>query len=65
MMPVAFPTNLYKSCYIAVESGALQKDLQSKCMEADQSLIMDELVEKYTRHVQPDVALAVFVRKSP
>ena len=65
MMPVAFPTNLYKSCCIAVESVALQKDLQSKCMEADQSLIMDELVEKYTRHVQPDVTLAVFVRKYP
>ena len=30
MMPVASPTNLYKSRCIAAESGALQKDFQSK-----------------------------------
>ena len=37
----------------------------SKCMEADQSHIKDELVEKYTRYVQPDVTLAKFVRNNP
>ena len=30
MMPVAFPTNLCKSRCFEAESGALQKDLQSK-----------------------------------
>lgn len=37
----------------------------SKCMEADQSLFMDELVEKYTYYVQLDVTLAMFVRNNP
>ena len=34
-------------------------------MEADQSLIMDELVEKYTHYEQPDVTFEKFVRKNP
>ena len=37
----------------------------SKCMEADQSLIMDELVEQYTHYEQPDVTFEKFVRKNP
>ena len=37
----------------------------SKCMEADRSHIKDELVEKYTHYVQPDVTLAKFVRNNP
>lgn len=37
----------------------------NKCLKADQSLVMDELVEKYTRYEQPDVTLAKFVRNNP
>ncbi|MGM9600311.1 MAG: ATP-binding protein [Faecousia sp.] len=37
----------------------------NKCLKADQSLIMDELVEKYTHYAQPDVTLAQFVRNNP
>ncbi|MGN0366141.1 MAG: ATP-binding protein [Suilimivivens sp.] len=37
----------------------------NKCLKADQSLVMDELVEKYTYYEQPDVTLAQFVRNNP
>ena len=37
----------------------------NKCLKADQSLMMDELVEKYTHYGQPDVTLAQFLRKNP
>lgn len=37
----------------------------SKCLKADQSLILDELVEKYTHYEQADVTLAQFARKNP
>ena len=37
----------------------------NKCLKADQSLIMDELVEKYTRYEQGDVTLSQFARKNP
>ena len=37
----------------------------NKCLKADQSLELDELVEKYTRYEQPDVTLVQFVRNNP
>lgn len=37
----------------------------NKCLKADQSLVMDELVEKYTHYEQPKVTLAQFVRNNP
>lgn len=37
----------------------------NKCLKADQTLIMDELVEKYTHYEQTDVTLAQFVRNNP
>ncbi|MDY6045857.1 MAG: transporter substrate-binding domain-containing protein [Anaerobutyricum sp.] len=37
----------------------------NKCLKADQSLVMDELVEKYTHYGQPDVTLAQFIKTNP
>ena len=37
----------------------------NKCLRADQSLVMDELVEKYTRYEQPKVTLVQFIRNNP
>ncbi|MCI6996983.1 MAG: transporter substrate-binding domain-containing protein [Eubacterium sp.] len=37
----------------------------NKCLKADQSLLMDELVEKYTHYEQPDVTLLQFARNNP
>lgn len=37
----------------------------NKCLKADQSAMMDELVEKYTSYEQPDITLAQFVRNNP
>ncbi|MGN0009330.1 MAG: ATP-binding protein [Desulfovibrionaceae bacterium] len=37
----------------------------NKCLKADQSIAMDEIVEKYTHYEQPDVTLAQFVRNNP
>ena len=37
----------------------------NKCLKADQSLAMDELVEKYTHYGQPDVTLLQFIKINP
>ena len=37
----------------------------NKCMKADQTFVMEELVEKYTHFEQPDVTLGRFVRNNP
>ncbi|MGN0700075.1 MAG: ATP-binding protein, partial [Oscillospiraceae bacterium] len=37
----------------------------NKCLKADQSPAMDELVEKYTSYEQPEVTLEQFVRNNP
>ncbi|MDO4517435.1 MAG: transporter substrate-binding domain-containing protein [Bacillota bacterium] len=37
----------------------------SKCLKADQSLTLDELVENYTHYQQADVTLAQFARNNP
>ena len=37
----------------------------NKCLKADQSLTLDELVERYTRYEQGNVTLAQFVRRNP
>ena len=37
----------------------------NKCLKADQSVVMDELVEDYTRYEQGNVTLAQFASKNP
>ena len=37
----------------------------NKCLKADQSVVMDELVENYTRYEQGNVTLAQFASKNP
>lgn len=37
----------------------------NKCLKADQSVVMDELVENYTRYEQRNVTLAQFASKNP
>ena len=37
----------------------------NKCLKADQSLAMDELVEKYPHYGQPDVTLLQFIKINP
>ena len=36
----------------------------NKCLKADQSTVMDELVEKYTSYEQPNITLAQFVKNN-